>query len=304
MIITNTNEVIELILSGNVVTSQASFLSAYNEISLSGMTPYETNGVSNNTTAVTIMGSPSSGNQRQLREVNIRNNDTASITLTIRYNDTTNIRTIYRVVLQPNETLLYTQDSGWYVYDTNSMKKLSTTHVYQNANLKMLDLFFGQTGTTTTLANSNYAVISLGKVDKSYTQITLNYRIFTAAVGVTFAELAIYRVAQPMGVGTTQSLYRLGFTDTSSIWTSIGSKTTSVTVSNLKKGDDLYVVLASAVSTTQPAFYSGNAADPLSSVLSGNNSAGVASRPSLNEMYQTSTVSNTVGSIYVSWQGS
>lgn len=304
MIITNTNEVIELILSGNVVTSQASFLSAYNEISSSGMTPYETNGVSNNTTAVTIMGSPSSGNQRQLREVNIINNDTASITLTIRYNDTTNIRTIYRVVLQPNETLLFTQDIGWYVYDSSSMKKLSTTHVYQSANLKMPDLFFGTTGATTTLANNNYAIISLGKVDKSYTQITLNYRISTAAVGVVFAELAIYRVAQPMGIGTQQVMYRLGFTNTASIWTSIGAKTTSVSVSNVKKGDDLYVVLASSVSTTQPVFYSGNAADPTSSVLSGNNTVGGTYRPSLNEMYLFSTFSNAVGSIHISWQGS
>jgi hypothetical protein len=304
MTITNTNEVIELILGGNVVTSQASFLSAYNEISSSGMTPYETNGVSNNTTAVTIMGSPSSGNQRQLREVNIRNNDTASITLTIRYNNTTNTRTIYRVVLQPNETLLYTQDNGWYVYDVNGMKKLSTTHVVQTANLKMPDLFFGTTGSTTTLSNNNYAIISLGKADKSYTQITFNYRISTAAVGVTWSELAVYRVAQPMGIGTQQAMYRLGFTDTSSIWTSTGAIKTSVTVSNVKKGDDLYVVLASQVTTTQPVFYAGNAADPTSCVLSGNNSVGTNYRPSLNEMYLFSTFSNVVGSIHLSWQGS
>ena len=303
MIITNTNEVIEIVLGGNVASTQASFLCSYNEISSTTITPYETNGTSNNTTAVTIMGSPSASNQRQVREINIRNNDTASITLSVRYNNTSVTRLIYRVVLQPNETLLYSQDTGWYINDVAAMKKLSTTHVYQTGNLRMIDLFYGTNGSTITLTNSNYAIISLGKADKPYTQITFNYRVSVATVGVTWCELAVYRVAQPMGIGTQQAMQRLGYTDTSVTWASPGAKTTSVTLSNVKKGDDLYVVLASQVATTQPTFYGGAATDPITCVLAGNNTGGQTWRPSLNEMYLFFTFGNSVGSIHLSWQG-
>jgi len=302
MIINNTNETIEIVLAGNVVSTQASFLCSFNEISSTTITPYETNGTSDNTTAVTIMGSPSSSNQRQVREINIRNNDAASITLTVRFNDTSITRQIYRVVLLPNETLLYTQDAGWNVFDVTSMKKLSTIHVYQTGNLRMVDLFYGTNASLVTLSNSNYAIISLGKADKAYTQITLNYRISTASAIVTFNEMAIYRVAQPMGLGTQQVSQRLGFVDTTTPWSTPGSKTTTITVSNLKKGYDLYVVMASQA-TTQPVFYAANASDPTTCILAGNNTGGVTWRPSLNEMYAFTTFGNVVGSIHISWQG-
>jgi hypothetical protein len=303
MIISNTNETIEIVLGGNVVSAQASFLCAFNEISPTTITPFDTDGTTNNTTAVTIMGSPSSGNQRQVREINIRNNDTASITLIVRFNNTSITRQIYRVVLQPNETVIYTQDNGWSVFDITAMKKLSTTHVYQTANLRMIDLFFATNGLSVTLVNSNYPIISLGKAERSYTQIILNYRVLTAAVTITFNEMAIYRVAQPMGIGTQQASQRLGFVDTSTQWNSIGAKTTTINVSNVKKGDDLYVVLASQVSTTQPVFYAANVSDPTTCVLAGNNTGGITWRPSLNEMYLFSTFGNAVGSIHISWQG-
>jgi hypothetical protein len=304
MIINNTNETIEIVLGGNVVSTQASFVCSFNEISPTTITPFQTNGTSNNTTVVTVMGSPSSSNQRQLREINIRNNDTSPITLIVRFNNTSITIQIYRVVLQRNETLIYTQDIGWNVFDVTAMRKLSTAHVYQTANLRMTDLFFAKNGSSVTLSNSNYAIISLGKAEQPYTQITLNYRILTAAVNITFSEMAIYRVAQPMGIGTQQASQRLGFVNTSTQWNSIGAKTTTINVSNVKKGDDLYVVLASQVTTTQPVFYAANVSDPLICALAGNNTGGVTWRPSLNEMYLFITFGNAVGSIHISWQGS
>lgn len=302
MIINNTNETIEIVLGGNVVSTQASFSCAFNEISPTTITPFDTDGTSNNTTAVTIMGSPSSGNQRQVREINIRNNDTASITLSVRFNNTSITRQIYRVVLQPNETVIYTQDIGWSVFDVTAMKELSTTHVYQTGNLRMTDLFFATNGLSVTLANSNYPIISLGKAERSYTQIILNYRVLTASATITFNEMAIYRVAQPMGIGTQQALQRLGFVDTSTQWNTIGAKTTTINVTNVKKGDDLYVVLASQ-STTAPVFYAASVSDPTTSVLAGNNNIGITWRPSLNEMYLFTSFGVTTGSIHISWQG-
>ncbi len=88
MILNSTTEKIEIILSGNVSQFQADFLSSYAVFQESSMSIEELNGVTNNSTAVTIMDSPSANTQRQLRDFSLTNLDTSSgITVVVRYND-------------------------------------------------------------------------------------------------------------------------------------------------------------------------------------------------------------------------
>lgn len=303
MIINNTTEVIEFFLGGTVTSQQASFLCSFNELSATTITPLETNGLSNNTTAVTLMGSPSSGLQRQLRQLSIKNNDTSNMTITIRFNDGSNTRILYKPTLQPGDQIFYSELDGWTVMDSFGQKELSTVHVVQKGGIRPFEMYYNNAAAgTVTLANSNYPIISICKAEKNYSSITLSYRITTAAATITFCELAIYRVAQPMGVGTQQALQRLGFVDTSGVWNSLGNKTTTITLTGCKKGDDLYAVFASQ-STTTPVFRSAGAyADPLSSVLRCVNTSGTSWRPSLNEMFLAVSFSNANASINFSWK--
>lgn len=304
MIIDATNESIEILLGANVATTQASFLCSYNEISTTTLIPYQTNGTTNNTTAVTIMGNPSSGTQRQLREVCVTNNDTAPITLTVRYNNTSVTRTLFYGILQINDSLIFDLENGWNIYDNYGQKKYDGTHVINNGSIKLVDLtFLGNITATSSLGSTNIAGISLGKAEKSYTSVTISYRVTTAAATITWCEMAIYKVSQPMGIGTLQQHLRLGTADTSTTWASIGQKTTTIPISGCKEGDDLYVMFGQ-VATTSVILRGSGIGDPLSSVLRVINTTGGATwRPSTTDQYTISSLSNSIAGITIAWQG-
>lgn len=305
MIIDATNETIEIVLGGNVTSQQASFMCSYNEINSTTLVPYQNNGTTNNTTAVTLVGSPSSGFQRQVRELCITNNDTVRINVTIRYNNTSVTRTLFIASLDTNESLIFDLENGWVVYDVFGEKKVDGIHVVNNGNIKLPDLTAPLANITSvsTIASTNIPGIYLGKADKAYSAVTVSYRVTTNAASVTWAELAIYKVAQPMGIGTQQQHLRLGFTDTSVIWTTTGQKATTVNLTGCKEGDDLYAMFGN-VATTSAAFRSANAADPLSSILRIiNTTGGNTWRPSTTEQYVATSFSNSIAGLIIAWQG-
>ena len=305
MIIDATNETIEILLGATVASQQATFMCSYNEISSTTLTPYQNNGTTNNSTAVTLMGSPSLGNQRQLREVCVTNNDTAAISVTIRYNNTSVTRTLFFAVLQTNESLIFDLENGWSIFDTFGQKKIDGIHLVNNGSIKLPDLTAPLANITSvsTIASTNIPAIYLGKADRAYSAVTVSYRVTTLAASITWAELAIYKVAQPMGVGTQQQHLRLGFTNTAAIWNSTGQKATTVTLTGCKEGDDLYAVFGN-VATTSAVFRSTNQADPLSSIVRIINTTGGATwRPSTTEQYLATSFSNAIAGILIAWQG-
>lgn len=306
MVLNATNETIEILLGANVVSQQASFMCTYNEVSDTTLIPYQTNGTTNNTTAVTMVGSPSSGFQRQVREVCVTNNDTGTIRITIRYNNTSVTRTLFIASLDTNESLIFDLENGWVVYDVFGEKKVDGIHIVNNGNIKLPDLTAPLTNITSvsTIGSANIPGIYLGKADKAYSAVTISYRVTTNAASVTWAELAIYKVAQPMGIGTQQQHLRLGFTDTSVIWTTTGQKATTVNLTGCKEGDDLYAMFAH-IAVTSVQFRSMNGPDPLSSILRIiNTTGGVTWRPSLTEQYVATAFSNSIAGLIISWQGS
>ena len=304
MIINSTTESIEIILAGAVATAQASFMCSYNQIGTNTLTPYQNNGTTNGATAVTLVPSPSAGTQMQLRELLLTNNDTATIIATIRFNNTSVTRSVFIATLQTGESLAYDMENGWVSYDLAGQKGVEGTFV-ASGGLKLPDLTtLPNITSTSAIASTNIIAIYLGKAEKAYTSITVAYRVATtAAATITWAELAIYRVAQPMGIGTQQQHMRLGFTDTSGIWNSLGQKYTSVTLTGCKKGDDLYAVFGH-VATTGALFRSANIGDPLSSIHRIINTTGGATwRPSTTEQYVATSFSNSIAGVWIAWQG-
>lgn len=79
----------------------------------------ETNtGTSNNTTDVTVVGSPASGERHISRNISIYNADTASATVEVMHDDGTNQRTILKTTLATGDTLFI--DDILVVDDTSS----------------------------------------------------------------------------------------------------------------------------------------------------------------------------------------
>jgi hypothetical protein len=303
MLIDNTNETIELVLAASVTTNQATFSCSFNEFSSNTFSGNETNGTSNNTTAVTLVASPSSGFQRQVRELIIENNDTASITVTIRFNNTSVTRIIMKAILAVGDSLTYSAHDGWNCKDTNGGIRFYNIHINPTGSVRGPEFFPVSAAATTTTLGANVAGQYLGKAEKAYSSIDFRYRVDTAIAGTqTFSELAVYRISNRMSIGTQQVWTRLGFTNCAAVWNSTGLKTTNVALTGCRTGDDLYVIWASN-NTTSMAPRSGNYADPISSILQVTTTTVASWRPSTSPLYQATSFTAAASAVWVLWQG-
>lgn len=304
MIIDNTNETIELVLGGAVTTSQASFTCAFNEFSTSTFSGNETNGTSNNTTPVTLISSPSAGFQRQLRELIIENNDTASMTVIIRFNNTSVTRIIMKATLDIGDSLTYTADGGWNCKSTNGVFKYNNIHINQTGSIRGSELFVLNTATSSVSLGTSVAGQYMGKAEKAYSSIDFRYEVVTAIGGASqvFSELAVYRISNRMSIATQQVWTRLGFTNCAAVWNSTGLKTTNVALTGCNAGDDLYAIWASN-NTTSMAPRSGNISDPITSILQVTTTTVANWRPSTSPLYQATSFGAAAASIWFLWQG-
>lgn len=298
MLITGTSDKIEAVLGANVTTNQLHINASYNVISSSAVTPTKTSVSTNNITAVSIVPSPSSGNQHQLRYCVIFNSDTVPTTVTIQTNYNGTTRKIMSVILQVNEYIQYTHRTGWKVFTMNGGIK-NITNNYALSETKPLEYVFSTLLTATVTVTSNTYCYYIGKATGAYSYVVLNYILITATTTSTWNEMAIYKGTPSIGTGT--SLTRVGFVDCTGNWAQSATvnRSTSIPCNNLvQEGDDLWLVIGSS-GGTGPSFRGHNIADDIGSGMiqtSSNN------RPSTNATL-TGTVSTTVNGIWYFWNG-
>lgn len=304
MILNTNTEKIEIILRNNITQYQADFVSSYIIFQNDSATIFESNGTTNGTSAVTVMDSPASGTQRQLRTFVMNNEDTSSgMTIIVRYNDNNSTyRNIFRAFLNSGDRLQYHVENGWNIYNSYGEKVVDSNNQYPSASIRFPELMTLPSVAVSITPGANIAMMSMGKADASYSSITIAYNVTTLAATITWCEMAIYKVAQPMGVGTQQITRRCGVISTASIWNSTGLKYTNIPVSDINKGDDLYLIMGN-VATTSAAFRGSGVADNLSSILNCINNAASTWRPSTTENMTASSFSNAIASIVFAWQG-
>jgi hypothetical protein len=85
------------------------------------ITPGRTNTASITTaTTTTVVGSPASSQQRNVRHLNITNNHASqTVVVTVEHTDGTNAETLMKVTLLAGENLVFDQGGGWTHYDPN-----------------------------------------------------------------------------------------------------------------------------------------------------------------------------------------
>lgn len=250
MIVTSSLDSIDLVLGANVATNQLHINASYNRLSPTSITPVKNCTTSSNTSAVNIVPAPSSGNQHQLKYCNIFNTDSTRATVTVRTNYNGTTRNAISTTLQVNEYLQYTPKTGWKAFDVNG--SLKTTFSYNSiSEMKMPEYTLTTTtGTSAALGTTTYCVY-LGKSPVRANQIIVNYILTTAAVTVTWAEMAIYKGVPVIGSGTT--LTRAGFIDVSVVWTNITGQTiknAAIPVTGVDAGDDIWLVVGNSASTS------------------------------------------------------
>lgn len=123
MYLSNTNESIELVLEDPVITNQIQWMSIYNDVTSNNtiITPSFTDqGLSNNTTPVTIVFPPTGVTKREVIHLFIFNNDTADKRIIIRKKIDSNTYTLYRKSLPVNTTLEWSEEFDWKTNIINS----------------------------------------------------------------------------------------------------------------------------------------------------------------------------------------
>jgi hypothetical protein len=107
IILDTTTKSLQIKLSATVTTNQLPFSASYVDSTGTATTPGENDGASNNTTAVTVVGSPASSTQRLIKNIIIQNADTASAKVTVIYNNNSTLRNIVVATLAAGDQLVY-----------------------------------------------------------------------------------------------------------------------------------------------------------------------------------------------------
>lgn len=298
MILDATTDNLEIILDKAITTNQLSFSVFYNEYTSTSVTPSSNYGTTNSTTAVNLIAAPTSGRQRQLRYCSINNVDTADIGVKIRFNDNGSFRNVLYVYLRVNESIQYSEEMGWRVYDSSGGEKVNAYHRLPGAIRLPEGFGAAGTGTTLNLTNTNCHCVYLGTAERPYSSVRIQYNVTTLlGATISWAELAIYRGTPTINVNTTMT--RLGFTDASGIWNSTGVKTTTVNVSGVAIGDDLWAVFAPSSNNATPMALRAGVVDDLGS---GFFQTVTNTRPSTNSSI-TGTINSTSAQIWLAWEG-
>lgn len=113
MILDSTSKSLEILLSGTVATNQLPVSVEYVDMTASATTPGTQLSTTNSTTEVTIASAPAASTQRRILGVQVYNADTASVTATIRTNDSSTLYPHVKIAVPIGYTLQYTDTAGW-----------------------------------------------------------------------------------------------------------------------------------------------------------------------------------------------
>jgi hypothetical protein len=306
MLITGTSDKIQFKLGANTTTTALPFTVDYNNYtstSVSVLTNNGTSNVTNGTTAVDLVGSPSSGQQNELRYCSIQNADSVSATVIIQVYDGTNTRVVFRAVLASGDTLQYQLEKGWEIIDNTGNKKNYSYNAINSSMMGPMGWRPSAINNTATLTNNTVFLVTLGKADKPYTSIDILFSVTTSTATITWAEAAIYSGQRINGDGAS-SFTRRGFTNLASptnYLNSIGTKKVAISVSGISIGEQ--IVLAIGMSGT-PAILRGlNSTTDISDSTFGSMVGGANAnwRPSLQPSIFYSAYN--ASQFWINWQG-
>lgn len=145
LVLDATTKSVVVAMSGAAATTNPDFTAAYADDTGSAFTEGANDGALNGTSSVTLVAAPAASTRRVVKNITIENKDTAAVTLTISYNNSSTLRTIAKVTLNVGDT--WTTDG---TFDTNGSLKQT---------LGTINLSSGVTGTLA-VANGGTGVTS------------------------------------------------------------------------------------------------------------------------------------------------
>ena len=130
IVLSQTNDKIQVILGGAVATNQAQCVACWRDITA---TPTYVAGRSvantNNTSDVDLVASPAASTQRVVDYLSIYNNDTASIVLTVKFDAAGTDYILWKGTLLTGERAEYENGKGWTVVTSSGLIKMQQGNV-------------------------------------------------------------------------------------------------------------------------------------------------------------------------------
>ena len=173
------NKSVRLYLDNTVATNELEYVISYDSMkttSTRAFTPGTSDGLSSGTTPVTMLGSPASGYFTNIKYISVNNSDTAQRGVNIELLDVSDRRMLITCVLQPGETIVYSDGAGWMLMGIDGVVKVSIAGVqgasgYSGIGTSGFSGFSGLNGTITFSGVSGYSGIS-GQSTSGYSGVS------------------------------------------------------------------------------------------------------------------------------------
>ena len=258
MILDSTTKSIDVLMGEVITTSNPDYVVAYDDITTTTFIPKSSDGALNGTSVVSIVSAPSASTQRHVKYISINNTDTVSHTITIRLNNNSTNRVLYKATLAINEVLQYTEGLGFECYQKDGNIKVSTSlpGVIQSF-LRPVSYVYGSISGSASFPTDNTVAYFMGIATKSSSSVNVIISCVTTAMsGTTYSEVGIGVYKGPMQssqmiANNVAEMKVLGYTDTSSVFNSTGIKNISVSLSpSIQPGDAIFLLQAHQATTT------------------------------------------------------
>lgn len=126
IILTSTTDKIELVLVNQVTTNELSCFVSYRDTTTTSITPLRNVALTNGTTSVDIVTSPSSSTQRIVDYISVFNNDTSNNEVILNFVDNITVYRLFTCKLAPGEKLEFQEGKGFKVISNgHSLKTIS-----------------------------------------------------------------------------------------------------------------------------------------------------------------------------------
>jgi hypothetical protein len=265
-----------------VVTTSAANLAVYASYQDHGRSRSQrlsTSATISSATTTTFLSAPTAYASRTVDLFTIANTHASlSNTVTVQHYDGSTTTIMWSGTLAAGERLAIV-DGFATVFNTAGIPKSAPVNSPNSTSVLVSPLFStaNLTGTRSITSTNTYAVY-VGKAPRSLTSASVRYRVTTAAITVTWAEVAL--ATGQINVGGNPTLTVKGYADVSGVVTATGQFTTSVPVSagqSINEGDDLWVLVGNNASTVE-VLRAQSIADDLQVGVA----AWLSTRPSLN----------------------
>jgi hypothetical protein len=245
----STLEAIRAYMGSSAATNNPIFVSSWDDHTSTTLTPGNSHGTLNGTTAVVIVANPASSTYRSIDEINIWNYDTISHSISIEFYDNVTARKMFEATLDPGDSLRYNRNVGWGVYNNQGVPRAMGVQALMGRLMVPIasNVTANITGTKT-ITSTQTALTYVGRAGRAASSVTLRYNVTTAGATITWAELGVFKGDLILAANST--LTRLGYADVSGVVNSTGRKSTLVTLStNIAIGDEIWIGIGCQATT-------------------------------------------------------